>query len=120
MARNRISHRSFAPGHLSREHYRFVIQGQGGLMLPVRPTNQFRKDLKRAQRQGRDLEKVRRALEKISVPESLPRQFRDHTLMGEWRDFRECHIEADWLLIYTITDFELRPDRLGTRAELFE
>lgn len=40
--------------------------------------------------------------------------------MGEWRDFRECHIEADWLLIYTITDFELRPDRLGTRAELFE
>ncbi|MDA3895995.1 MAG: type II toxin-antitoxin system mRNA interferase toxin, RelE/StbE family [Desulfobacteraceae bacterium] len=29
-------------------------------------------------------------------------------------DFRECHIEPDWLLIYTMSDFELRPVRLGT------
>ncbi|MCF8113368.1 MAG: type II toxin-antitoxin system YafQ family toxin, partial [Desulfotignum sp.] len=35
-------------------------------------------------------------------------------------DFRECHIEPDWLLIYTISDFELRLVRLGTHAELFE
>jgi mRNA interferase YafQ len=89
-------------------------------MLPIRPTNQVRKDLKRAKRQGRDLEKVRLVLEKLSSPEPLPPKFRDHKLKGQWRDFRECHLEPDWLLIYTITDFELRPTRLGTHTELFE
>ncbi|RJQ51562.1 MAG: type II toxin-antitoxin system YafQ family toxin [Desulfobacteraceae bacterium] len=89
-------------------------------MLPVRPTNQFRKDLKRAKRQGHDLEKVRLVLEKLAVPEPLPPEFRDHKRKGEWRDFRECHLESDWLLIYTITDFELRPTRLGSHADLFE
>ena len=41
-------------------------------------------------------------------------------LKGAWRDFRECHIETDWLLTYALADFELRPTRLGTHAELFE
>ena len=48
------------------------------------------------------------------MPESLPTEFQDHKLKGGWQDFRECHIEPDWLLIYTIADFELRPARLGT------
>ena len=43
----------------------------------------------------------------------------DHKLKGSWQDFRECHIEPDWLLIYAIVDFELRPTRLGTHSELF-
>jgi mRNA interferase YafQ len=89
-------------------------------MLPIRPTNQFRKDLKRAKRQGRDLDKIRLVLEKLAIPERLPPEFRDNTLKGAWRDFRECHLERDWLLIYTITDFELRPTRLGSHTELFE
>ena len=89
-------------------------------MLPVRPTSQFRKDLKRAERQGREIEKVRLVLEKLAIPEPLPPEFHDHKLKGEWRDFRECHLESDWLLIYTITDFELRPVRLGSHTELFE
>ena len=89
-------------------------------MLPVRPTNQFRKDLKRGKRQGRDFEKVRLVLEKLAVPEPLPPEFRDHKLKGEWRDFRACHLEPDWMLIYTITDFELRPTGLGSHTELFE
>jgi len=89
-------------------------------MLPIRPTNQFKKDLKRAIRKERDLDLLRRVLDKLAVPEPLASEFRDHKLKGEWRDFRECHIQTDWLLIYTITDFELRPTRLGTHSELFE
>ena len=88
-------------------------------MLPVRPTSQFRKDLKKAAKQDRDLDKIKKIIQKLAVPEPLPHVFRDHKLKGEWRDFRECHIEPDWLLIYTITDFELRPTRLGTHSELF-
>jgi mRNA interferase YafQ len=89
-------------------------------MLPVRPTAQFKKDLKKATRQGRNLEKVQEVLEILAVPQSLPGGFKDHKLKGAWRDFRECHIESDWLLIYSLTDFELRPTRLGTHADLFE
>lgn len=88
-------------------------------MLLVRPTSQFRKDLKRAAKQGRDIELLQKVLEKLAIPESLPARFNDHKLKGEWRDFRECHLEPDWLLIYTITDFELRPTRLGTHSDLF-
>ena len=90
------------------------------MMLPVRPTAQFKKDLKRAARQGRNLEKVQEALEILAMPKPLPERFKDHKLKGAWRDFRECHIESDWLLIYSLTDFELLPTRLGTHTELFE
>ena len=89
-------------------------------MLPVRPTSQFKKDLKRAARQGRDLNILKEVLETLSTPQPLPPSFKDHKLKGEWRDFRECHIQPDWLLIYAITDFELRPTRLGTHSELYD
>jgi mRNA interferase YafQ len=89
-------------------------------MLSIRPTTQFKRDLKRAVRQGRDILKVKKALEILSIPSPLPDFFKDHQLKGPWRDFRECHLEPDWLLIYTLTDFELRPTRLGTHNELFD
>ena len=89
-------------------------------MLLIRPTTRFKKDLLKASKQGKNIQKLQEILEKLATPEPLPPRYRDHKLKGEWRDFRECHIEPDWLLIYTITDFELRPARLGAHAELFE
>ena len=89
-------------------------------MLPIRPTSRFKKDLKKAIKQDRDLKKLDVALKALSIPQPLPAEFKDHKLKGKWSDFRECHIEPDWLLIYTITDFELRPTRLGSHAELFD
>jgi mRNA interferase YafQ len=89
-------------------------------MLPIRPTAQFKKDVKRAARQSRDLDTLKKILEKLAIPEPLPAAYKDHKLKGEWREFRECHIEPDWLLIYLISNFELRPVRLGTHSELFE
>ncbi len=88
-------------------------------MLPIRPTNRFRKDLKKAVAQGRNIKKLEKILEILSIPEPLPPEYQDHKLKGFWQDFRECHIEPDWLLIYAIVDFELRPTRLGTHSELF-
>jgi mRNA interferase YafQ len=88
-------------------------------MLSVRPTSQFKKDLKKAIKQGRSTESLEFVLEQLARREALPPSYKDHKLRGNWQDFRECHIEPDWLLIYTITDFELRPARLGTHAELF-
>ncbi len=88
-------------------------------MLPIRPTSQFKKDLKKAIRQGKNTDSLTYMLEQLANMKQLPPSCKDHKLKGSWRDFRECHIEPDWLLIYTITDFELRPVRLGTHTELF-
>ncbi len=89
-------------------------------MLPIRLTSKFKKDLKRAAKQKPNFEILRQILERLSIPKPLLSKFKDHKLKGEWIDFRECHIEPDWLLIYTITDFELRLARLGTHSELFD
>ncbi|MFZ3048617.1 MAG: type II toxin-antitoxin system YafQ family toxin [Desulfatirhabdiaceae bacterium] len=89
-------------------------------MMIIRPTSRFKKDLKHAIKQGRNLERLKLALEALAAPEPLPPDFKDHKLKGKWHDFRECHIESDLLLIYACNDCELRPTRLGTHAELFE
>lgn len=88
-------------------------------MLKIRPASQFKKDMKKAKKQGRDLQALKHVLELLAEEEPLPPSFKDHWLRGNWKDFRECHIEPDWLLIYTVTDAELRPARLGTHSELF-
>lgn len=88
-------------------------------MLPIRPANQFKKDLKKAKKQGHDLKALQHILEKLADQKPLPSSCKDHKLTGNWQDFRECHIEPDWLLIYTVTDDELRPVRIGTHSELF-
>ena len=85
-------------------------------MLPIRPTSRFIKDLKMAAKQRR----MHHVLEQLASPAPLLPKYKDHKLKGNWIDFRECHIEPDWLLIYTISDFELRPVRVGTHSELFD
>ncbi len=89
-------------------------------MLPIRPTSRFKKDLKRAGKQNRNIKKLQQILEQLAIPSPLPSKHKDHKLKGDWIDFRECHIEYDWLLIYTISDFELRPVRIGTHSALFD
>jgi mRNA interferase YafQ len=89
------------------------------MMLAIRPTSQFKKDLKKAKKQGRNLEALSRVLELLVREESLPPYSKDHKLTGNWKDFRECHIEPDYLLIYTVVGKEIRLTRLGTHSELF-
>ncbi len=89
-------------------------------MLPIRPTSRFKKDLKRAAKQRRNIKKLHQVLEQLAIPAPLPPKYKDHKLKGDWIDFRQCHIEPDWLLIYTISDFELRPVRVGTHSKLFD
>ena len=89
-------------------------------MLPIRPTSRFKKELKRAAKQRRNIKKLHDVLEQLSIPAPLLSKYKDHRLKGDRIDFRECQIEPDWLLIYTISDFELRPVRVGTHSELFD
>lgn len=53
----------------------------------------------------------------IQVP--LSPKFKDHALSGNNKDFRECHVCPDWLLVYAIDNSVISFTRTGSHAELF-
>ena len=84
-------------------------------------TNQYKKDLKKAFRQGRDTDALDAIILMLLNDEPLPQNRKDHSLVGCWKGHRELHIESDWLLIYKKPDSAtLVLARLGTHSELFE
>lgn len=88
----------------------------------VRFTSQFKKDLKLAQKQNKDVEKLFRVIQSLANGDSLDPKYRDHDLSGDYKGTRECHIEPDWLLIYEIREqvLVLMLYRTGTHAQLFK
>jgi mRNA interferase YafQ len=50
----------------------------------------------------------------------LPKKHRDHALIGNWKGSRDCHIEPDWLLIYTLDSDLLILERTGSHSDLFD
>ena len=87
----------------------------------IKPTSQFKKDLRTAQKRGYDLDLLKEVINILADGESLPQKNRDHLLSGDYSGCRECHIAPDWLLIYEISDNELYLylTRTGTHSELF-
>jgi mRNA interferase YafQ len=59
--------------------------------------SQFNKDLKRMEKRGKDLAKLKTAMSRLIAEEVLEARFRDHALIGSYKGRRECHIEPDWL-----------------------
>jgi len=89
-------------------------------MRRVAQRRQFRNDIKRQKRRGKDIEELIAAVELLVEQGSLPAAYRPHRLSGEWRGVWECHIEPDWLLIYAVSDEEVLLIRTGTHADLFD
>ena len=81
---------------------------------------QFRRDVKLAQKRGKDMAKLREAILLLVEGRPLPARCKDHALSGEWSHFRDCHIEPDWLLIYKLVRHEISLERTGTHNDLFE
>ena len=61
-------------------------------------------------------------IEKLANLEKLDEKYKDHSLLGEYRGFRECHLESDWLLIYYIDKnaLVLVLSRIGSHSDLFD
>ena len=91
------------------------------MMLKIVKSNQFNKDIKIAIKRNFDLELLNAVITKLANKEPLEDKYRDHSLLGWFNDFRECHIKADWILIYSIDDEELELFlfRTGTHSDLF-
>jgi mRNA interferase YafQ len=87
----------------------------------LKPVNakQFKKDYKLAKKRGKNIKKLHEIMDKLMKHQPLEQRHRDHNLTGDYIGCRECHIEPDWLLIYSKTDVEIYFIRTGTHSDLF-
>jgi mRNA interferase YafQ len=89
-------------------------------MRRIAQRKQFRADVKRQKRRGKDIDELIATVEVLTEQGTLPSAYRPHKLRGEWSGVWECHIEPDWLLIYSITEDEVLLIRTGTHDDLFD
>ena len=83
-------------------------------------THQFKKDVRRMLKQGKDPAKIKAVMTSLVDEEPLAESYRDYILAGTFKNRRECHIEPDWLLVYKLAGDEIIFERTGTHADLFE
>ena len=90
-------------------------------MYSVRRSSKFKKDIRKLQKQNKDISKFQDLHEYLVNGKALPHHYRDHELIGNWSGLRECHIEPDWLVIYRVDPDEqlLEYARTGSHSELF-
>ena len=87
----------------------------------VKFTAGFQKDYKKLVKRKLDVSKVHEVLEILASGNVLPGKYHDHALSGNYQGARECHIRADWLLIYSISNETLILElmRTGSHRDLF-
>lgn len=88
-------------------------------MLRIITTNQFKKDLKKVSKRGKNIDKLEFIIDKLQTGNNLDIRYRNHQLTGNWYPCLECHIEPDWLLIYELTQTEIILIRTGSHSDLF-
>jgi mRNA interferase YafQ len=88
-------------------------------MRVIRRTSRFKKDFRKRHLSRHTLQTLKSIVQSLANGSSLSPQHRDHSLMGNYVKFRECHLKSDLLLIYTITNAELILVRIGSHSELF-
>lgn len=90
-------------------------------MYEILVTNKFKKDLKLAKKRGKNLDKLYELVDKLAKRQTLETKYKDHSLIGNYNNLRECHIEPDWLLVYEIPDevLVLILNRTGTHSDIF-
>lgn len=90
-------------------------------MYKIVYTNRMKKDAKLMKKRGKDMNKLVTVLSLLASGNPLHAQYKDHQLSGNLHDFRECHIEPDWLLLYQIyaNTLILSATATGSHADLF-
>jgi len=90
-------------------------------MRTIELSKQFKRDYKLMIKRGYDIRRLERVIALLRYDAPLPKEYRDHALSGIYAGLRECHIAADWLLVYKIKDNRLilALHRTGTHSDLF-
>ena len=87
----------------------------------IKPTSTFKKEYKLAKKRGLDLSLINEVIDLLAQGQTLPEKYNDHDLLGNYKGYRECHIQTDWLLIYQYDNGNcyLYLARTGTHSDLF-
>ncbi|MCL2510600.1 MAG: type II toxin-antitoxin system YafQ family toxin [Bacteroidales bacterium] len=90
-------------------------------MYSIKYTNKFKKDVKRCQKRGLDLNLLRDVVDILATTGTLPPKYKAHALSGNFKNRMECHIQSDWLLVWMQNDKELILlfTDTGTHSDLF-
>lgn len=88
-------------------------------MLDTHYSSQFKKDFKACVKRGYKMYLLHQVIDTLRIPTPLSSAHNEHKLSGNYSGYKECHITPDWLLIYKQTDTELKLNRTGTHADLF-
>lgn len=88
-------------------------------MLKSFYTTQFKRDYKLQQKRHKDLNLLDNLIRVLVKEELLPPKNKDHPLQGDYKGYRECHIEPDWLLVYKVEGDSIYFVRTGTHSDLF-
>lgn len=89
-------------------------------MLKIKSSNRFKKDYRKVMKSGKDMNLLYRVIDMLSKEIPLPPKYCDHPLKNNWKGFRDCHIQPDWILIYRINNKELILEltRTGSHSDL--
>lgn len=87
-------------------------------MLEIFRTSKFKKDFKIIKKRHWDIEKLKKVIIILIEKEELPTEYKDHSLQGIYKGYRDCHIEPDWILIYKIENNILYLARTGSHSDL--
>lgn len=85
----------------------------------IRHSSQFTRDLKRCLKARLPLSDLEVVMEKLVNGIPLETKHKDHQLRGNNKDFRECHIQPDWLLVYHVAGDVMTFTRTGSHSDLF-
>lgn len=87
-------------------------------MLEIFRTSKFKKDFKIIKKRHWNIEKLKKVIVILIKEEELPTEYKDHSLQGIYKGYRDCHIEPDWILIYKIESGVLYLARTGSHSDL--
>ena len=87
--------------------------------LIVIATNKFQHEMKLLEKRGKRMAKIAAVIEALRTHQKLHTKYCDHPLIGQWRGWRDCHIEPDWILIYKRNKGVLTLGRTGRHSDIF-
>ena len=90
-------------------------------MLSIEFSNRYKKSYKLAKRRGLNLSLLDDVVRQLAEGKSLDPKHKDHQLSGNYKAYRECHIQFDWILVYRIVKnrCELYLFDTGTHEDVF-
>ena len=90
-------------------------------MYTPHQTSQYKSDIKKIKKQGKNLHLLKDIVSKLLDGEILSEKYKDHELKGNKKGIRDCHLEPDWLLLYRMDKENkiLTLIRTGSHSDLF-